>query len=148
MVRIQHQRVAGLEGKRVFILFLRKHIVRRAELLDGGVVEPCAFLHFRSDQQAFTFDLSHFRFDVSAAADGQGICGYISAVESQHAGDGIPEGGFAVASIAVCDDERLHKNFPDSSKAADHLYIVDKLLILLKNQIQIILPELRSFTAG
>ena len=112
------------------------------------IVESCAFLHFRSDQQAFAFDLSHFRFDVPAAADSQGVCGYISAVESQHAGDGIPEGGFAVTSIAVCDDERLHKNFPDSSKAADHLYIVDKLLIFLKNQIQIILPELRSFTSG
>ena len=52
-----NQRVAGLEGKRVFILFLRKYIIRRAELLDGGVVEPCTFLHFRSDQQAFAFDL-------------------------------------------------------------------------------------------
>ena len=62
--------MAGLEGKRVFILFLREHIVRGAELLDRRIVEASAFLHFRSDQQAFAFDLSHFRLDVSAAADG------------------------------------------------------------------------------
>ena len=70
MIRIEHQRVAGLEGKRIFILFLCEHIIRGAELLDGGVVESCTFLHFRSDQKAFAFDLSHFRLDVSAAADG------------------------------------------------------------------------------
>ena len=88
--------------------------------------------------------LSHFRLDVPAAADCQGVCGYISTVESQNTGDGIPEGGFAVASITICDDERLYKNFSDSSKTADHLYVIDQLPILLKNQIQIILPELRS----
>ena len=38
VVGVQNQRVTRLEGERVLILFLRKHIVGGAELLDCGVV--------------------------------------------------------------------------------------------------------------
>jgi hypothetical protein len=137
MVGVQHQRVAGLEGERVFVLLLREHIIRGAELLDGGIVEPCTFLHFGSDQKALALDLRHFRLDVPAAADGQGICGDVAAVKPQHTGDGIPEGGLAVSPIAVGNDEGLHINLADSGKTADHLDIVDELLIFWKMRLKL-----------
>ena len=84
--------MAGLEGERVFVFLFREHFIRGAELLDSRIIEPCALLHFGSNQKALAFDLCHFRFDVSAAADSQGICRDVAAVKAQHAGDGIPEG--------------------------------------------------------
>ena len=84
--------MAGFEGERVFVFLFRKHFIGGAELLDGRIIEPCAFLHFSSDQKPLALDRRHFRFDVSAAADSQGICRDVAAVKAQHAGDGIPEG--------------------------------------------------------
>ena len=92
MIRIEHQRVAGLEGERVLILLFREHIVRGAELLDRGVVQPRAFLHLSSDQEPLALDLGHFRLDVPAAAHGQGVSGDVAAVQTQHTGDRVPEG--------------------------------------------------------
>lgn len=68
VVGIKDQGVAGLEGKWILILLFCKDIVGRAELFDGGVIEPCSFLHLGSDKKPLAFDLSHFRFDVAAAA--------------------------------------------------------------------------------
>ena len=140
--------MARLEGKWVFILLFREHIVRGAELLDRGIIKACAFLHFRSDQQALSLDLGHFGLDVPAAADCQGISRDISAVETQHAGDGIPEGGLAVSAIAVGNNECFHIDLPNDGQTADHLHIVDQLLILLEDKVQVVLPELLAFAAG
>ena len=65
MVRIQHQRVAGL--KETGLYTFSANIVRRAELLMRSRI--LRLPAFPQRQQAFTFDLSHFRLDVPAAAD-------------------------------------------------------------------------------
>ena len=75
VVGIQNQRVTRLEGEWVLIFFLHKHIICRAELLHGGVVQAGAFLHFRCNEQTLAFDFSHFRLDISAASNGQGVSG-------------------------------------------------------------------------
>ena len=148
VVRVQDQRVAGLEGEGVFVLLLREHVVGGTELLDRGVVQACAFLHLSSDQQALPLDLGHLGLDVPATSDGQGVCGDVAAVEPQHAGYGVPEGGLAVAPVAVGDDERLHVDLPDGGEAADHLHVVDELPIPLEDQVQVVQPELPALVAG
>ena len=47
-----------LEGEWVLIFFLHKHIICRAELLHGGIVQSSAFLHFRCNEQTLAFDFS------------------------------------------------------------------------------------------
>ena len=47
-----------LEGEWVLIFFLHKHIICRAELLHGGVVQAGAFLHFPCNEQTLAFDFS------------------------------------------------------------------------------------------
>ena len=101
MIGVKHQRVAGLEGERVLVLLFREHVVRGAELFDGGVVESGTFLHLSCNKKPFAFDLRHFRLDVSAASDGERICRNVTGVKTEHSGDSIPEGGLAVATIAV-----------------------------------------------
>lgn len=145
MVGIQHQRVARLEGERVFILFLRKYIVGGAELLDGGVVQAGAFLHFRCNEQTLAFDLCHFRLDISAASNGQSVSRDIAAVKAQHTRDRIPEGGFTVSAIAVGNNQRFHINLADSSQTANHLYIANQGLVALENQVQTVQPDLLTF---
>jgi hypothetical protein len=133
MVGVEHQCMAGREAEWVLVLFLRKYIVGGAELFDGRVVEPCAFLHFRRDQQTLAFDLRHFWLDIPSAADRQRIGRDVAAVKAQHTGDSIPKGRFAVPPAAVRDDESFHKDLPDSGQSADHLDIVDELLILAED---------------
>lgn len=77
--------------QRVLVFFLGKDIVRGAELLDGRIVQTGAFLHLGSNQQTFAFDLGHFRLDVPAASDCQGVGRDVAGVQTEHAGDGIPE---------------------------------------------------------
>lgn len=80
MIGVQHKGMAGLEGERVFVLFLCKDVIGGAELFDGGIVQAGTFLHLGSNQKALALDLSHFGLDVSAAADCQGISGDVTAV--------------------------------------------------------------------
>lgn len=148
MVGVQHKGVAGLEGERVFVLFLRKNVISGAELLDGGIIQTGTFLHLSSNQKTLALDLSHFRLDVSAAADRQGICGDVATVQTQHAGDDIPKGGLTVPTIAVGNDECLDVNLADSSQTANHLHIVDELLIILENLVKAVLPELLALYTG
>ena len=147
VVGVQHQRVARLEGERVFILFLRKHIIGGAELLDGGIVQAGAFLHFCCNEQTLAFDLGHFRFDISAASNSQRVCGDIAAVKAQHTRDRIPEGGLTVSAIAVGNNQRFHINLADSSQTANHLHIVNQGLVTLENQVQTVQPDLLTFLA-
>lgn len=124
-----------LEGKRILVFLLRKDIICRAELLDGRVVEPCTFLHLGSNKKSLALNLGHFRFDVSAATNGQGICRNVTGVKTKHTGDGIPEGGLAITAITIGDDQRFHVNLTDRSKPTDHLHIIDELLIVLEDEI-------------
>lgn len=101
MVGVQHQRMARLEGERVFVFLLREHIIGGAELLDGGIVQAGTFLHLGSDEEPLALDLSHLRLDVPAAANGQGVGGYVAAVEPQHTGHRIPEGALTIPAISV-----------------------------------------------
>lgn len=145
VVGTQHQRVTRFEGERVLVLFLCKHIIGGAELLDGGVVQTGAFLHFCCNEQTLAFDLSHFRLDVSAASNGQRVCRDVAAVKAQHTGDRIPEGGLTITAIAVGNNQRFHVNLADSSQTADHLHIVDQGLVTLENQVEAVQPNLLTF---
>ena len=127
--------MAGREGKRIFVLFLCEHIVRGAELLDGGVVEPCAFLHLRSDEQALALGLGQLRLDVPPAADRQGIRRDVAAVQAEHTGDGIPEGRLTVPATAVGDDQGFHVDLANDGESADHLDVIDQLLVMAKDQV-------------
>ena len=145
VVGIEHQRVAGLEGKWILIFLLCKDIIGRAELLDGRVIKPCTFLHLCSNEKSLPLDLGHFRFDVSATTYGQGIRRNVPGVKVQHTGDGIPEGGFTIATITISDDQSFHINLADGSKPANHLDVIDELLIVLEDQIQAVQPNLHAF---
>lgn len=145
VVGIQHQCVAGLEGKRILVLLLSKDIIGRAELFDGRIIEPCTFLHLGNNEKPLPLDLCHFRFDVSATTYGQGIRRNVPGVKTKHSGDGIPEGRLTVAAITIGDDQRLHVNLADGSKAADHLDVIDEFLIVLEDKIQAVQPNLHAF---
>lgn len=51
MVGVKYQAVAGRKAEGVFVLFLRKDVIGGTELLDGGVVQPSAFLHLGGNEQ-------------------------------------------------------------------------------------------------
>ena len=116
MIGVQHQRVAGLEGKRVFVLLLREYIIRGAELLDRRIVQTGTFLHFGSDEETLALDLGHLRLDIPPAAHSQGVGGDVAAVQPQHAGHRIPEGTLSVPAISVGNDEGLHIDLPIAAR--------------------------------
>ncbi|MPM06355.1 hypothetical protein SDC9_52654 [bioreactor metagenome] len=148
MVRIKHQRVAGCKAERVFVLLFGEHIIGGAQLLDNRIIESSAFLHFGGDQQALSFNLGHFWLDVSAAPNRQGICGDIAAIQTEHTGDSVPEGGFTVAPAAIGDNQGFHIDLANSSQTTDHLHIVNELLIATEDEIQAVEPILFTFVAG
>ena len=108
-------------------------------------IKPCTFLHLSSNEKSLTLDLCHFWFDVSPTTYGQGIRRNIPGVKAQHAGDGIPEGRLTVAAITIGDDQRLHVNLTDGSKPANHLDVIDELLIVLEDEIQAVQPNQHAF---
>ena len=136
--------MAGLEGERVLVFLFCEDIIGGAELLDGGIVQTSTFLHLGSNEESFTLDLSHFRFDVSAASDGERICRNVTGVKTEHSGDGIPEGGLTIAPITVGNDECLHIDLADSSQTTNHLNIIDEFLIALKDEVKAVQPNLLS----
>lgn len=101
MVGVKHQAVAGRKAEGVFVLFLRKDVIGGTELLDGGIVQPSAFLHLGGNEQTLSLNLCHLRLDIPTAAEGQRVCGDVAAVKTQDSGDGVPEGGLTVAATAV-----------------------------------------------
>ena len=148
MVGVQHQRVARLKRERVFVLLLREHIIRGAELLDRGIVQTGTFLHLGSDEETLALDFRHLRLDIPAAAHGQGVGGDIAAVQPQHTGHRIPESALSVPAISVGNDEGLHINFADGGQTANHLDIVDELLIVLENEVEAVLPDFLALLTG
>ena len=86
--------------------------------------------------------------DVPATSDGQGVCGDVAAVEPQHAGYGVPEGGLAVAPVAVGDDERLPRRPSRWRRGRRSSAVVDELPIPLEDQVQVVQPELPALVAG
>ena len=148
MVGIQNERVTRGKAEWIFVFLLGKNVIGGAELFDRGVVEPCAFLHFCRNQKPFALGFCHFRLDIPSAANCQGVSGDVSAVKSQNLGDGVPKGGFPVATAAVCDDERLQEYLTDGGKTAYHLHIVNEFPVVAENKVQTVLPYLRSLSAG
>ena len=136
MVGVKHQCVAGLKRERILVFLLCKDIIGGAELLNGGIVQTSTFLHFGCDEESFSFDLSHFRFNVSAASDSERICRNITGVKPKHSGNSIPEGGFAITSITVGDDKCFYVNLTDGSQTTNHLNVIDKFLIALEDEIK------------
>ena len=119
MVGVQHQRVARLKRERVFVLLLREHIIRRAELLDRGIVQTGTFLHLGSDEEPLALDLRHLRLDIPAAAHGQGVGRDVAAVQPQHTGHRIPESALSVPAISVLTDKAVAVTGPDFALRAD-----------------------------
>ena len=142
MIGVKHQCVARLEGERVLVFLFCKDIISGAELLDGGIVQTSTFLHLGCNEESFTFDLSHFRLDVSSASDSERICRNVTGVKTEHSGDSIPEGGLTIASITVGNDECLHIDLADSSQTTNHLNIIDEFLITLKDEVKAVQPNL------
>ena len=142
MVGIEHEGVAGHIGKRVLVLFLGVDLVGGAELLDRGGVQPHAFLHLGGDDESFALGLSQLRLDVPFAADRQGIGGHVAAVGTQHAGDGIPEGGLAVAAFTIGDDQRFDIDLADGGEAHDLLYIAHELRVTEEEGVQRGVPDI------
>ena len=60
---------------------------------------------------------------------------------AQHMGQGVPEGGFAVAAIAIGNDERFHKHLSHGDHSGNLLHIVNQLLVTAEEQVQGILPQ-------
>ena len=148
MVGVKYQAVAGRKAEGVFVLFLRKDVIGGTELLDGGVVQPSAFLHLGGNEQTLTLDLRHLRLHIPAASEGQGVSGNIAAVQTKDSGDGVPEGGLAVAATAVCDDEGFNLHLANCRQAADHLHIVDEFPIPAENGVQAVEPDLLATVSG
>ena len=142
MIGVKHQCVARLEGERVLVFLFCKDIISGAELLDGGIVQTSTFLHLSCNKKSFSFDLSHFRFDVSAASNSERICRNVTGVKTEHSGDSIPEGGLTIASITVGNDECFHIDLADSSQTTNHLNIIDEFLITLKDEVKAVQPNL------
>ena len=56
-------------------------------------------------------------------------------------GQGVPEGGFAVAAIAIGNNERFHKHLSHGDHSGNLLHIVNQLLVSAEEQVQGILPQ-------
>lgn len=117
-------------------------------MLDGGIIQTGTLLHLGSNQKALALDLGHFGLDVSAAANRQRISGDVAAIQTQYTGDDIPEGGLTVPAIAVGNDEGLDVNLADSSQTANHLHIIDELLIVLEDKVKAVLPDMLTLYTG
>ena len=141
VIGIEHDGMAGRIGKGIFVLFLRRHIVRGAQLLYDGGVQAGTFLKLGGDQHAFALGLRQLRAHIALAAHGQCICGDIAAIGAEHMSQGIPEGGFAVAAIAIGNDERFHEHFSHGDHSGDLLHIANQLLVAAEEQVQGILPQ-------
>ena len=140
MIGIKHNCMAGRIGEGVLVLFLRRHIIRGAELFYDGRVQPGAFLQLGSDQHPFSLGFSQFRAHITLAAHGQGVGGNIPAVRAQHMSQGIPEGGFSVSPVAISNDERFHEHFSHSNQTGNLLHVVNQLLVAAEEQLQGIFP--------
>ena len=148
MVGIQHEGMARRERKRVFILLLRKNLIRGTELFDDGRIQAHALFQLRCYQQPFTLCLGKLRLHVPLAPDCQGIGGHIPAVGSKHTGNGVPESGLAVAALAVGNDQCLQIDSAHRRHAHNLLYIVDQPPVLAENRVQGIHPQFLSLLSG
>ena len=135
MVGIEHDGMAGRIGKGILILFLRRHIVRGAQLLYDGGVQAGTLLKLGGNQHALTLGLRQLRTHVPLAANGQSIGGNIAAVGAEHMSQGIPESGFTVAAIAIGNDERFHEHLSHGDHSGDLLHIVNQLLVAAEEQV-------------
>ena len=140
--------MARREAEGVLVFLFRKDIVHGTELLDGGIVQPCAFLHFGSNEQTLALDLSHLRLHIAAASEGQCVGRDIAAVQAKDTGHGVPEGRLAVATTAICDDEGFDLNLANGGETTDHLYIVDEFPVAAENGVQAVEPYLFAPITG
>ena len=68
--------------------------------------------------------------------------GHVAAVGTQYAGDGIPEGGLAVAAFSVGDDQCFDIDLADGGETHDLLHIVHELGVTEEEGIQRGLPQI------
>ena len=148
VVGVEDEGMAGGKAEGVLVFLLGEDIIGRAELLYRGVVQPCAFLHLGGNEEAFTLGFSHLGLYITTASYRQRVRRDISAVKPKDTGDGVPEGGLAVTTASVCNDEGFKENLTDGCKTANHLYIVDQLLVVTENKVEAVLPYLCAFRAG
>ncbi|GFI30422.1 hypothetical protein IMSAGC013_01812 [Lachnospiraceae bacterium] len=145
MVGVQHKGMARREGKRVLILFLRKNLIRGTELFDDGRVQAHTFLQLGCDKQPLALCLGKFRLYVPLTSHRQRIRRHIPAVGAKHTGYGVPKRGFAVASLPIGNNQRLHVDAPHRRHAHNLLHIVNQLRIATKNSVQRIQPQFLPF---
>ena len=101
---------------------------------DGGV-QAGTLLKLGGDQHALALGLSQFRTHIALAAHSQGIGGDVTAIGAEHMGQGVPEGGFAVAAIAIGNDERFHEHLSHGDHSGDLLHIANQLLVAAEEQV-------------
>ena len=140
--------MARSKAEGVLVFLFGEDVIGRAELLYGGVIKTCAFLHFRCDEESLALGFSHLGLDVTTATYGQCVRRDVSAVKPQDTSDDVPEGGLAVTTASVCNDEGFEEHLTDGCKTADHLHIVDKLPVITKNEVEAIVPYLLALVAG
>ena len=145
VVRVQHQRMARFKGERSLELLLGENGIGRTELLYHAGVQAHTFLQLRRNDESLALQLCHFRLNVTLAVDGQGIGGDIAGITAENLIDHIPEGGLAVASVAIGNDHRFRVYLADQTETADHLHIVNKALVTAEENLQGVLPDLATF---
>ncbi len=148
MVRIEHHRMGGTEFEGILVLLFRLDLVGAAEDLRRRGVEPRALLEFGGDHQALALELGDLGLDVAFASRGQRIGRDGAAVGPHHPRYGVPEGGLAVAALAIGDDERLQAHLADRGDADDLLHVFDQVPVVAEEQVQCLLPFVHALLAG
>ena len=135
--------MAGHIAEGVLILFLGVDFVGGAELLHIRCVQAHTFLQLGSDDEPLSLGFGQLRFHVPFAAHRQRIGGHIATVGAKHPRDGVPEGGLAVAALAVSNNQGLDVDLANSSKADNLLYIIHELPVTEEEGVERILPDVR-----
>ena len=135
------------EFERILVFFFAAHFIGRAELFQDRCREPDAFFHFGGDDHPLPFQFRHLRTDVPFAACRQGIGRDATAIAAKDPGQRVPVSRFAVAAIAVRDDQGFHIDFADGHKATDFLCIIDERRIAGKELLDSLFPDSFPFAA-
>lgn len=111
------------ESKWGFVLLFGVYLVCRTELLYNRCVQSHALFQLGGDQQTLALCLRQFRLDVPLAAYRQSIGGNVAAVGTHDTSQHIPEGGFAVPTVTVGNDQCLDIDMTDKRQSGNALHI-------------------------
>ena len=117
-------------------------------MLYDGCVQSHTFLKFRCDNQAFAFEFSHLRFDITLASNGESVGGDRATIASEDFGDGVPKSGLTVTALAVGYDEGFLVDLADSGETDRLLYILDELGIAAEEVIDGLHPQIHILGGG